>query len=136
MSPYDLTDLIGIPFLSKGRDPLVGLDCWGMAMMTFRRFGHEVPDFDVACDDALKIGRNFNDELSSGRWTRIEEPEPGCGVAMAIDLRMPDFVQHFGVYVGGGKVIHTLRKVSSCTFSIHDSFWSRRVKGYYRWMDR
>ena len=41
----EISDLIGVPFVSRGRDPKIGLDCWGLVMEIGRRMGKNIPDF-------------------------------------------------------------------------------------------
>jgi hypothetical protein len=102
-------------------------------MVVQKEFGNDVPDFTVSCFDTKNINSAFNVETGL-RWERIEEPELGCGIAMSLDGKMPDCVQHFGVYLAAGKFIHTLRKMHSCIASIHDQYWKTRIRGYYRWV--
>jgi cell wall-associated NlpC family hydrolase len=128
----DLSGLIGIPFLDQGRDPAVGLDCWGMFMEVQRRFGNHVPDFRIPCKATPQIGEIVSSEL--GKWERIEEPEAGCAVLMAISPEMPDVVQHFGVYIGNGKFLHTLEKTGAIVSRVGDAFWSKKIRGFYRWI--
>ena len=129
---HSLKKYIGVPFLDGGRDPSVGLDCWGLFLLVEKEFGISVPDFTIYCDDAESISSTFGSE-TVWRWEEIEKPEPGCGVAMAIKAKMPGYVQHFGVYIGHGKFIHTLRGIGSCISSVNDPAWKKRIKGFYRW---
>ena len=123
---------IGIPFVDGGRDPATGLDCWGLFMVVQKELGNDVQDFYGSCFDTLAIGSSFKKEAMT-RWERIDKPEVGCGVAMELDGKMPGCVQHFGVYLGNKKFIHTLKKVHSCIASVDDPYWKTRIRGYYRW---
>ena len=51
----NLKKYIGVPFLDGGRDPSVGLDCWGLFLLVEKEFGISVPDFTIPCDDAESI---------------------------------------------------------------------------------
>ena len=130
-----LDGLIGIPFEDGGRNEK-GLDCWGLFMLAQKRFGNDVPDFKVSCFDAPSISALASSEQESGRWERITEPEPGCAILFATDPRMPDMVNHVGVYLGDGKFLHTQKKVFSHTMRINDAYWSRKIRGFYRWARR
>ena len=130
----DLRDLIGIPFLQNGRDPAVGLDCWGLCREALRRFGRDVPDFPHAVYDALEIDAQAATEARTGRWERIDQPEPGCVAAMAVDPDLPGAITHLGVYIGGGRILHTIQKLNSSLFRLDDRFWGRKIRGYYRWV--
>ncbi|WP_027367597.1 NlpC/P60 family protein [Desulfocurvibacter africanus] len=128
----DLRDLAGIPFVDGGRDPAQGLDCWGLFRLAMQRFGHEVPDYALSAFATQLIGETAARELAA-KWRRVERPEPGCAVCMALDPAAPGSVQHFGVYVGQGLFIHCLEKTGSILSHIGDKFWAGRIKGYYTW---
>ena len=133
LSP-DLRDLIGVPFVGGGRDPKKGLDCWGLLVIAAGRYGHVVPNYEIDCHDTERIEKQVLSDI--GGWEKIEEPEPGCVVLMNLDPEMPDAIQHFGVYIGGGRFLHTLKKTGSCRSSIHDRFWTNKVRGYLAWKQR
>ena len=126
-----LKDLIGIPFVDRGRDR-GGMDCWGLAMAAMRHFGRDVPDFDVSCFDTRSINGIY--ERERGTWMTVCDPEPGDVVAMRIDASHPDMVQHIGVYIGSGRFIHTLKKRDSHIVRMDDPYWSRKIVGCYRWV--
>jgi cell wall-associated NlpC family hydrolase len=129
----ELRDLIGIPFLQNGRNPAIGLDCWGLCREVLKRFGLDVPDFPQAVYDAIEIDARFSGETRTGRWEKIDAPVPGCVVAMAIDPDLPQAITHLGVYIGAGRVLHTINKLNSSLFRTDDRFWGRKIRGYYRW---
>jgi len=133
MSTPNLRDLIGIPFLMGGRDPKIGLDCWGLSQEIMKRYDIVVPDIMETCYDVVKINSHVKDQKSSDNWEEILEPEDGCVVLMAIDEKMPNVVQHIAVYIGDGKIIQTLEKVNSFVVKINDSYWRKRIKGFYKW---
>ncbi len=133
MSP-DLTDLIGTPYIQNGRDPQVGLDCWGVCLEAMRRFGHKLPDFDQAIYSALEVRDKFYQAVSRSEWVKLAEPEPGCVVAMASDPDLPGAITHVGVCIGRGRAIHTLTKHNCSIIRLDDNFWARKIKGYYQWV--
>ena len=117
--------------MDGGRDPKVGLDCWGLLSTVAERYGYKVPDYEIGCHDTVRIIGQVDSDLKD--WTRVEDPVPGCVVLMSLDPEMPDCIQHFGVYIGSGRFLHTLKKTGSCLASVHDRFWSGRIKGFYSW---
>ncbi len=127
----DLSGLIGIPFVQSGRNPKTGLDCWGLCREVFRRYGTEVPDFHVACYDAFQIHYLVEGERSS--WIRLDEPGDGCLVLFALDAQVPDLIQHLGIYVGAGRILHTLEKRGSSLIRLNDRFFGNKIRGFYRW---
>jgi cell wall-associated NlpC family hydrolase len=116
-----------------GRDPKIGLDCWGLSQEIMKRYDVLVPDIMETCYDVVKINSHIDNQKSSGNWEEISEPEDGCIVLMAIDEKMPNVVQHIAVYIGDGKIIQTLEKVNSFVVKINDSYWRKRIKGFYKW---
>lgn len=129
----DLADLIGIPFVDGGRNKETGLDCYGVCQAAARRFGQELPDFTTACYDATIIHMTVLDQALTGNWTRLTEPEPGCLVVMAIDPQVPDICQHIGIHIGGGEILHTIKKIGSHIIKTDHKFYKNKIKGYYRW---
>ncbi len=124
-------ELIGIPFVNEGRDPATGLDCWGLVMEAMRKRGLEVPDFKVNCFASKEIDGTYT--IAIRDWQKIEGPEEGAVVAMANDPEAPEAVTHFGVCIGGNRFLHTLEKIKSCTMRLDDPFWSRKIRGFYKW---
>lgn len=133
----DLRKYIGCPFRNGGRgeiDPASGkpsYDCYGLFMAIYREYGIELPDYRISCFATDEIRTQYEKEV--GRWEALEKPEAPCAVALATDSDHPGMVCHFGVYVGNGTFIHTLRKTASITSAVFDPIWKHKIKGYYRW---
>ena len=134
MQTDSLRDLIGIPFVDGGRDPNVGLDCWGLCRVVFRRCGVMVPDFPAACYDAIGIHMQIMDQSVTGHWAALAVPDHVCLAVMAIDADAPHVCQHLGVYIGNGQIIHTLRKRHAHLIRVNDRFFARKIRGFYRWI--
>ena len=127
-----MRDLIGIPFADRGRDRN-GADCWGLARMAMQRFGHDVPDFNVSCFDTPSIHAIYDGQKATWAWQRVETPEPGDLAAMNLDALAPEMIQHVGVCIGNGRVLHTMKKRESHLVRIDDPYWSRKIQHWYRW---
>jgi len=110
------------------------MDCWGLARETMRRFGKEVPDFSVSCFDTVVINSLYDGEKIKWSWIKVDMPEPGDLAVMNLDPLCPTMIQHVGVYVGEGRILHTLKKRESHLVRIDDPYWSRKIKAWYRWM--
>ena len=54
-------------------------------------------------------------------------------MAFSIDPDMPTMVQHVGTCLGDGKFIHTMKKRNSHLARLHDPYWEKKVRGFYRW---
>jgi cell wall-associated NlpC family hydrolase len=128
---YEIADLIGIPFVDEGRDPATGLDCWGLFVLAQKCLGNIVPDFKVSCFNTEGITGFF--EIARESWTPVEVPVPGDAVLMTLDPFMPNMIQHFGVYLGRGRFLHTLQKTHSHLSRIDDRFYKNKIRGFYRW---
>lgn len=128
----DISDLIGIPFFNRGRDPKVGLDCYGLFMIVNQRFNQIVTKKNIACDDVVTASLEVPEDIAD-HWDLVEIPEPGDAVAMSLNPHFPGVIQHFGVYLGNGQYIHTLKKVGVIISKINDPSWEKRIRGFYRW---
>jgi len=124
--------LIGIPFVDGGRTIEEGLDCFGLFILANKEYGKDIPDFKISCYDSPKIAFQAMMEIQA-HWEKIEQPEEGCGVAFAIDPTYPGLVQHFGIYIGDNRVLHTIKKAESSTIRIDHPYWKNKIVGYYRW---
>jgi len=121
---------IGIPF-SDGEPSLKGANCYSLIELIYKEeFGIELPKIRIS---ALNSRRAFIEYLKqvSEHWIKIDEPEINCVVVMAHDMKHPKVIQHFGLYIGDGKVLHTLNKINSHIKSL-DSL-KPFIKGYYKW---
>jgi len=133
----DLNKFIGCPFLNRGRgepDPVTQkpfYDCYGLFMAIYREYGIDLPDFRISCFATDEIRQQFEKEV--GKWENLITPEVPCAVALATDPNYPGVVRHFGVYIGHGKFIHTLRKTGSVASTVYDPIWKNKIKGFYKW---
>lgn len=133
MSNVKVGDLIGVPFIDRGRDPATGLDCWGLFSIVMARFGIDVPPYEIACMDTAAISDQAQREIEL-HWKPIARPYPGCAVAMKTAKMMPRAISHIGVYLGRGWMIHTLKGVGSIKSKIRAPEWKHRIKGFYEYV--
>ena len=131
-SPKELRRLIGVPFISGGRDPAIGLDCWGLFMLVHRMYGHDVPDVAVTCTALLDINRTARRQIAA-LWLPADAPGPGVSVVMATDHAHPDIIQHFGVFIDRRRVIHCLQHTGVVADDWEIMQGALCVKGLYRW---
>lgn len=128
-------NLIGVPFISGGRDPAIGLDCWGLFMLVHRMFGHDVPDVPVLCTELLQINREARRQIAA-LWLPATEPASGLSVVMATDHNHPDVLQHFGVLIDRRQVIHCIQGAGVVVSRLDLLRGALCVKGFYRWNGR
>lgn len=128
----DVADLVGIPFVSKGRNPETGLDCWGLVMEVGRRMGKNIPDFYVDAMDSKQIGaiKSFAEK----DWTQIDKPETGVIVGIRLDRAcLPDVTQHFGVCLDRRRFIHTMQDTGVIITDLNHRFFKNIITGFYHW---
>ena len=117
---------VGIPFED--------LDCYRFVAYVLQdAAGIIVPTFDtISTTNHRRIFLNFLQEISQN-WQEVDVPQPFDVIAMAYDPEHPNLVQHFGVYIGGGKVLHTIKHVGSHIVAINSPLIKQTIKGIYRW---
>jgi len=110
---------IGIPFVDNG-DDFNKCDCFGIVRLFYKEelnisiFKHE--------GNQHSIKRAVLEFLQESRinWQVVQEPKLYDVIAMAHDPNHPKIIQHFGIYIGDGKMIHTLNKASSHIAKVDD----------------
>ena len=126
-----LDDLIGTPFKNNGRDIKSGLDCYGLVMEVFSRYGIEIPEYWSDYDNAEKISGIIHEEATSSRWQRVNEPLPvPCLVAIRFGVPAP-CINHTVVYIGNGKFIHIREKTGVVIENIHSVMWRHVIEGFF-----
>lgn len=126
-----MQDLIGIPYLDKGRDIETGLDCWGLFRIFYQRhMGIDLPSYSDSYEhayDHVAMVKTMEDNWPSS-WIRVVEPEFGDGVRLRIDGN----ACHVGVYLGNGQMLHTQTGHDSAIDRIDSIRWKNRIEGFYR----
>jgi len=124
---------IGVPFEDRG-ESLNGADCYGIIRLIYRNeLAIEIPSFHSSCHSTKAIFSDYIKQISQF-WQLSKEPNLYDVVAMAHDPIHPRVVQHFGVYLGNGKMLHTLETAGSHIVNIDDM--SYFIKGFYSWRQR
>lgn len=123
-----IASFVGVPFLKGGRDPKVGLDCYGLCKVIGERMGLELPDY-VSPEEREDTDKMVCSEKS--RFVRLDQAEPFCFVVFTI---RPPYESHMGVVLEDRKrFIHT-SKTTGCVIEKLDSpFWEKRIRGFYLW---
>ena len=124
-------DLIGIPFVDGGRDPRIGLDCWGLVLEVFRRAGVTLPDYQIGCHQTEAIGVAVEGERLKGRWRHWHAFDAPAPSVIAIRFNSPLLVNHTGVYIGGGRFIHTRELTGVAIERVDAPSWRHRIEGFY-----
>lgn len=102
----DAFELVGKPWVPGGRGP-ANFDCWGLVMFWVAdKTGQTLPDFPAEATDVLAVTRSFQEERrNKTQWEQLDAPEVNCVVAMGRNKT----INHAGVYLGEGLVLHSSR---------------------------
>jgi cell wall-associated NlpC family hydrolase len=131
-----LADYTAIPYVSKGRDPQTGVDCWGLLRLFYaEQFGIELPLHDdryVHSDSRGETAELARDEIRE-RWLQVRTPQYGDAVVLALSRRP----FHVGICIGGNRFLHALDpRVNTVIERLDAPVWARRLEGFYRHVDR
>ena len=124
----------GIPWVSGGRDPAIGLDCWGLFMCVNRDFGREVPDLGLLFGQVLAIQREAARQQRL-YWQPAPAPAPGVAVVMATHPEHPDILDHFGVFIDSRNLIHCVRGHGVVIDDAGYLGGTLCIRGLYQWKE-
>ena len=123
-------DFIGIPFKDRGAN-LRECDCFGLVRLFYKDLLKiEIPDPLVTIFTSNGITDKYLEETAKN-WDTVNELKKFDVIAMANDPNMPEVVQHFGIYIGDGKMLHTEVKTGSIISDV--DLYKYFIKGYHRW---
>lgn len=124
---------IGIPF-NDNEPSLSGANCYGLVQLFYRdHLGIVIPSLiHVHSEHSNRVWATYLKEISE-HWESVEEPEMFDVVAMAHDMSHPRIVQHVGIYIGEGRVLHTLNKIGSHISKLSEL--KSIIRGYHRWQN-
>ncbi len=128
----NIKDLIGKRFVNGGRSAIKGLDCWGLVMEVFRRYGIDIPDFTIGAFAFTTIDALANKEKESRIWEEVYNPLERDAPLVVLMKMHPYLITHAGVLIGDNRIIHTTAGTGVITSRI-DSLQSRIV-GYYKYI--
>lgn len=124
--PVITDDLIGKPFTDGGRGPDT-YDCYGLASEIFRRYGVDLPEYSICCEDASSINAAIDGNRKT--WVRCEDEPP---VPSMVVMRLgSEWCNHTGVYIGHGQFIHTRERIGVHIDRIDAINWRHRIEGIY-----
>jgi cell wall-associated NlpC family hydrolase len=130
--PRWANDFAGLRYLDRGRDPRVGLDCWGLVRAVYRaRRGVELPDLGpdyVSAEDPAAAAAVVAALRPS--WLAIDAAD-----VLPLDvvlLRLLGRESHVGTVVSAGFFLHILPRTGSGLERWAAPVWNRRVAGFFR----
>lgn len=136
MNRIDYTDLIGTPFANRGRNVKTGVDCYGLVMEVYRRFGHEIPEYTADYDNVEAVNDLIVGKTAiKSNWKPVDPANAPVPCLMAIRFGVPKgVVNHTGVYIGNGKFIHIRENTGVCVDRVNSPAWRGVIEGYYEFV--
>jgi len=120
---------LGIPYVCKGRDPKVGLDCWGLALCVYETLGIKLFDMEVDYDVKWhEKGGNFLAENLWRDWDPVSRPE---FLGTVLFSSFEGIAYHGGICLRDGKFIHGTKK-GVIVSRLSEPLLLSHVEGYYR----
>lgn len=128
-----VAEYITIPYAELGRDR-DGVDCWGgVRLVLSERFGIDVdelnPDYKSSTD-RVSILDAVNQEIDSGRWTEVSDPQVGDIALMKYERQ-----HHIGICVAGGDdpaILHWLENRGAAAERVSSVSLSGAVRSWWR----
>ena len=128
-----VADFITIPYAELGRDRS-GVDCWGGVRLVLKdQFGTDVaelnPDYKSSTDKR-SIFDAITQEIDSGRWGEISDPQPGDLVLMQYERQ-----HHIGICAAGGDdpaILHWLENKGASVERASSAFLSGSIRSWWR----
>ena len=130
MNSRDIVNLLmGIPFLSGGRDRN-GADCFGLLLMFAQKIGIELPDVEYS-ENWVERGGNLLIENAHEYADEIERDELSVGDVIFFQ-NDPRAVNHVGIFLGEDRFIHTIDVHGSVVQRLSSQPYCRRAHSFYR----
>ena len=123
-------DIIGVPFVEKGRSPETGWDCFGLLKWCMKEaYGIDIPEHmdDYSCvrdkDGAFRIIM-----AEAPRWRSLLKPEYGA-------VPVFSFVRayHVGFFIDTYHFLHVYEGIQTSIADVNSLMWASRLRGVYKW---
>jgi cell wall-associated NlpC family hydrolase len=125
----EFSDLVGMPYVRSGRDPAIGLDCWGLCMEVYRRLGRCLPDLGQVLEWRPEQLADWVAHRVP-KYARVDDPTDADCPLIAVMRLGPRFYGHTGVLLPGGRIIHAFEG-AGVVIQPRDRI-AGRTKGFYR----
>ncbi len=128
-SEYSYRSLLGIPFVWRGRDPAVGLDCYGLIKVHLKlKRGYLIPEENAtsAGEARERIGL-----VDLDLWEPVRGALEADNVLTFADGCGHEGASHVAIYLGDGKVLHTSERTGVIVTPLR--VMRQRFREAYRW---
>lgn len=127
---------VGIPYADKGRDPAIGLDCWGLVRWFYaEEFGLHLPAHDERYEHSYARAEvaALAQAETAAHWRPV--PVPAYGDVVVITVARRPF--HVGIALHDDRFLHNLTAPQGAVIeSLRSPKWAPRIEGYYRHVAR
>lgn len=136
MIPAWVSEYVGIPFLSLGRDR-AGVDCWGLVRLVYReQLGCEIPSYSesyASAYDRDEVEALIRNRVAATPWAPIAEESAQLGDLILFRCAARD--SHIGIVVAPDekKFLHAQDGADSSCPRYDSIQWRNRVTGFYRY---
>jgi len=131
INPKEILDkYLGIGYIDNGRNPLVGLDCWGLCSSIIKDiFNVTMPDPSYRKFSLLRHKEDIIKNYSMAHWVDpiADSPKFGDFVLIYAIVNLPI---HVGIYMKGNQFIHAVSGVGVVLSEIE--IWQNQIEGIYR----
>ena len=137
MIPPWVSDYIGLPYLTGGRDR-AGLDCWGLfALVWAEQLGRSLPDYhgpnwEKGGDHQTLGAAAVGYARASFREIEMSEAQVGDGIL----LRVSGAPIHVGMWVAPETMLHIEEGCGAVLERLDSSAWRRRILSVWRRIDQ
>ena len=125
---------IGIPYADRGRDPAIGLDCWGLVRHVLHdEMQADLPSYDIysSSDEITETAAIVEENRNNpAQWFEVT-----LDIAKSFDVilfAIKGHPCHVGVVARRPFMLHTLRPHHSCLEKFTSPKWVNRVRGVFR----
>ena len=113
LSAYNLTliadALLGIPYVRLGRNPQVGLDCWGLVIEFYKRMGVKLEDPVSGYTKDWWKEQDFVSAYANRQFEKIDEPETAAMLTLKTSGSKVD--NHMAVMLSETEVLNSQEHV-------------------------
>jgi cell wall-associated NlpC family hydrolase len=120
---------ITVKYRRNGRNPKIGLDCWGMVMCVIYDIHNiELPDPNYQLRTLVKENHSIFETYDISKWVTKTENLIYGDIILFYSIK--DLPIHVGVYLGKQRFIHSIMPYGARIEELER--YKTKVAGYYR----